>query len=119
MGCGTRRIPGYRQPRDVFRTISSCCNVDKLRGTIAHECAVHRFDNNHNVDAKILAIITPGILGPNYFREMAAVLAASAGGPRDPKARHGLTPAPCRESSAARATPVIAPWRPGVATSAN
>jgi quercetin dioxygenase-like cupin family protein len=61
---------------------------------------VHRFDNPHGVDAKMLAIVSPGVLGPNYFREIAAILKASAGGPPDPKAlaavmrRHGLTPAP-------------------------
>jgi quercetin dioxygenase-like cupin family protein len=62
--------------------------------------AVHRFDNEHGVDAKMLAIVSPGILGPEYFREMAAVVKAGAGGPPDPAAlaevmrRHGLTPAP-------------------------
>jgi quercetin dioxygenase-like cupin family protein len=62
--------------------------------------AVHRFDNGHGVDAKMLAIISPGILGPDYFREIAAVAKAAAGGPPDPAAlaevmrRHGLTPAP-------------------------
>ena len=61
---------------------------------------VHRFDNDHEVEAKMLAIITPGILGPAYFREMAAVLEDAAGGPPDPAAlaevmrRHGLSPAP-------------------------
>jgi len=61
---------------------------------------VHRFDNLHSTDATTLAIVTPGILGPAYFREMAAVLKAAAGGPPDPAAivavmrRHGLTPAP-------------------------
>ncbi len=62
--------------------------------------AVHRFDNVSPAGAKVLAIITPGILGPEYFREIAEVLKAAAGGPPDPKAigavmlRHGLTPAP-------------------------
>ncbi|HEV8060798.1 MAG TPA: cupin domain-containing protein [Gemmataceae bacterium] len=62
--------------------------------------AVHRFDNFHSAEAKMLAIVTPGILGPDYFREMAAVLKAAAGGPPDRAAlvevmrRHGLTPAP-------------------------
>jgi quercetin dioxygenase-like cupin family protein len=62
--------------------------------------AVHRFDNRHGADAKMLAIVTPGLLGPDYFREMAAVVNAAAGGPPDPAAlaavmrRHGLTPAP-------------------------
>ena len=60
---------------------------------------VHQFDNTREIDAKALAIVTPGILGPDYFREVAAVLDASAGGPPDFAAiaavmrRHGLTPA--------------------------
>ena len=61
---------------------------------------VHRFDNDHDVDARALAIVSPGILGPDYFREIAAVIAAAVGGPPDHAAlaevmrRHGLTPAP-------------------------
>jgi quercetin dioxygenase-like cupin family protein len=61
--------------------------------------AVHHFDNTGEVDAKALAIVTPGILGPSFFREVAAVLDAAAGGPPDSAAlgevmrRHGLTPA--------------------------
>jgi quercetin dioxygenase-like cupin family protein len=60
---------------------------------------VHRFDNTRDVDAKALAIVTPGILGPDYFREVAAVIESAAGGPPDLAAvgavmrRHGLTPA--------------------------
>jgi hypothetical protein len=48
----------------------------------------------------MLAIVSPGILSPNYFREMAAVVKAASGGPPNPAAlaevmrRHGLTPAP-------------------------
>jgi quercetin dioxygenase-like cupin family protein len=61
---------------------------------------VHRFDNDHGVDAKMLAIISPGILGPGYFREMASILEGATSGPPDFAAiadvmrRHGLTPAP-------------------------
>jgi quercetin dioxygenase-like cupin family protein len=61
---------------------------------------VHRFDNHGDVAAKALAIVTPGVLGPEYFREMAAVIQAAAGGPPEPgelgavMKRHGLTPAP-------------------------
>jgi quercetin dioxygenase-like cupin family protein len=61
---------------------------------------IHRFDNDHELDAKMLAIVSPGILSPNYFREMAAVIKGATGGPPDPAAiaevmqRHGLTPAP-------------------------
>lgn len=62
--------------------------------------AVHRFDNTHDVDAKALAIVSPGILGPDYFRDIAAVVDAAGGGPPDLAALaevmriHGLTPAP-------------------------
>ena len=62
--------------------------------------AVHQFDNTGDVDAKALAVVTPGILGPDYFREVAAILDAAAGGPPDFAAiaavmrRHGLTRAP-------------------------
>jgi quercetin dioxygenase-like cupin family protein len=62
--------------------------------------AVHHFDNAHDADASALAIVTPGILGPDYFCEVAAILDASTGGPPDLAAiatvmrRHGLTPAP-------------------------
>ena len=62
--------------------------------------AVHHFDNGGDVDATGLGIVTPGILGPDYFREVAGVLGAAAGGPPDLAAiaavmrRHGLTPVP-------------------------
>jgi len=62
--------------------------------------AIHRFDNFHSADAKMLAIVTPGVLRPDYFREIAAVIEAATGGPPNPAAiaevmrRPGLTPAP-------------------------
>ena len=58
---------------------------------------VHRFDNNGAEDARALAVVTPGILGPDYFRDIGAILDAAAGGPPDFAAlaetmkRHGLT----------------------------
>jgi quercetin dioxygenase-like cupin family protein len=61
---------------------------------------IHGFQNHGSVNATFLAIATPGVFGPAYFREIGAVLAASAGGPPDLAAagavmrRHGLTPAP-------------------------
>jgi quercetin dioxygenase-like cupin family protein len=61
--------------------------------------AVHRFDNFAEYKAKVLCVISPAAIGPEYFREVAEVAKASAGGPPD-KARlmeimkrHGLTPA--------------------------
>ncbi|MGH2860076.1 MAG: cupin domain-containing protein [Solirubrobacteraceae bacterium] len=61
--------------------------------------AVHTFANSGAVDATALAIITPGLLGADYFREVAAVIDAAGGGRPDLAAigevmrRHGLTPA--------------------------
>jgi quercetin dioxygenase-like cupin family protein len=62
--------------------------------------AVHRFDNLRAAATKMLAIVTPGVLGPDFFREVAAVIDAAAGGPpnlaviAEVMRRHGLTPAP-------------------------
>jgi len=62
--------------------------------------AVHRFDNNGGQDVKALCAITPAAIGPQYFREVAEVMKAAAGGPPDRvkmadiMRRHGLTPAP-------------------------
>ena len=62
--------------------------------------AVHRFDNTSGADATMLAVVTPGVLSPDYFRELAALVGAAAAGPPDMTAiagvmrRHGLTPAP-------------------------
>jgi quercetin dioxygenase-like cupin family protein len=59
---------------------------------------IHGFDNQGDVDARFLAVITPGLLGSSYFREVAEVL--DSGGPPDVEKigqvmrRHGLTPAP-------------------------
>jgi len=60
---------------------------------------IHGFENRGSIDATFLAIATPAVFGSAYFREIGAVLAASAGGPPDLAAalevmrRHGLTPA--------------------------
>lgn len=61
--------------------------------------AIHRFDNNGSQDVRALCAITPAVLGPQYFREIAEVMRAAAGGPPDRAKmaeimhRHGLTPA--------------------------
>ncbi len=56
---------------------------------------VHGFDNRSGARARCLSILTPGVLGPGYFRALAALVAA---GPPNPAAlrglmlRHGLVP---------------------------
>ena len=61
--------------------------------------AIHRFNNNGSQDVKALCVITPAALGPQFFRESAAVINAGAGSPDRAKLveimrRYGLTPAP-------------------------
>lgn len=61
--------------------------------------AVHRFDNHGGQAVKALCVVSPAAIGPEYFREVADVMKAAAGGPPDkPRLmdvmrRHGLTPA--------------------------
>ena len=61
--------------------------------------AVHRFDNLGRTDAKVLCVVTPAAIGPQYFREIAEIMKAAAGGAPDKvkmlevMRRHGLTPA--------------------------
>jgi len=60
---------------------------------------VHGFNNTGESDARALALVTPGLLGPAYFREAAEIVERAAGGPPDLAALaavmrgHGLTPA--------------------------
>ena len=59
--------------------------------------AVHRFDNLGNEDVKQLAVISPAVMGPAYFREAAEVINANPEGPPDRAKmmdifrRHGMT----------------------------
>src|SRR5882757_9286919 len=59
---------------------------------------VHGFTNRSTGPATCLCILSPGVLGPQYFTEMAALL--SSGAPPDPAKmketmlRYGLVPAP-------------------------
>src|SRR5213594_3307492 len=59
--------------------------------------ATHGFNNLKQTNAKGLAVITPALLGPDFFKEAAAIV--NAGGPPDVKKlnavmlKHGLVPA--------------------------
>jgi len=59
--------------------------------------AVHQFINEGQETTRTLSIITPGLIGPAYFRDMAALF---AGGPPDPARvtevmrKHGLIVVP-------------------------
>jgi quercetin dioxygenase-like cupin family protein len=59
--------------------------------------AVHGFNNLKQTDAKALAVVTPALIGRDFFKETAAIV--NAGGPPDIEklkavmAKHGLVPA--------------------------
>lgn len=59
--------------------------------------AVHGFENLKQTDAKVLAVVTPALIGPDFFTEIAAIV--NGGGPPDIEklkavyAKHGLVPA--------------------------
>ncbi|MEZ5931025.1 MAG: cupin domain-containing protein [Alphaproteobacteria bacterium] len=58
---------------------------------------VHGFDNRTNDVAKCLCILTPGVLGPEYFRELAEQVRTGKPDPavmREIMMRHRLIPAP-------------------------
>ena len=59
--------------------------------------ALHGFYNLTQATAKALAVVTPALIGPDFFRETAAIV--NAGGPPDLEklkavlTKHGLVPA--------------------------
>jgi quercetin dioxygenase-like cupin family protein len=56
---------------------------------------VHGFTNNSGALASCLCTLTPGVLGPGYFHEIAAALGGEAPDPakmKDIMLRHGLIP---------------------------
>lgn len=58
---------------------------------------VHAFSNNSGKVASCLCTLTPGVLGPAYFRDMAALLKGGAPDPAKMKETmlcYGLVPAP-------------------------
>ncbi len=58
---------------------------------------VHGFGNHTQEPATCLCVLTPGVLGPAYFREMADLVAVAPPDPAKMKAvmlRYGLVPAP-------------------------
>ena len=79
--------------------------------------AVHGFNNLKPADAKALAVITPALLGPDFFKEAAAIV--NAGGPPDVEklkavmAKHGLVPAPAAGDLPMNSSRPPNPSRPG------
>jgi quercetin dioxygenase-like cupin family protein len=84
-GTSTRRVDG----KDTEVTPGTAIFI--RRGV------VHGFDNRSDAPAKCLCVLTPGVLGPAYFRDVAALITAGAPDParlKETMPRHGLVPAP-------------------------
>jgi quercetin dioxygenase-like cupin family protein len=63
---------------------------------------VHGFANRSAEPASCLCTLSPGVLGPQYFKDMAGLLAAGTPDPAKMKAtmlRYGLVPAPAPSPS--------------------
>jgi len=81
------------------RITFTVAGVDRVLGprdfTFIPRGEVHSFANNHDQPAVVLSVMTPALIGPGYFRDMAAVFSAA---PPDQAAiratmlRHGLVP---------------------------
>jgi quercetin dioxygenase-like cupin family protein len=71
--------------------------------------SVHSFVNRGPETVRVLVVVTPGVLGPAYFREVAQIVNAALGGPPDRARitevmrRHGMQAMPVQELAAARA----------------
>jgi quercetin dioxygenase-like cupin family protein len=62
---------------------------------------VHGFDNRSGAPATCLCVLTPGILGPEYFREVSLLAGSDPPDPakmREVMQRHGLVPTPASAS---------------------
>jgi quercetin dioxygenase-like cupin family protein len=86
--------------RTTYTVAGEAIELDPGDSTCIKRGVIHGFANHGDETATFLAIVSPALFGPAYFREIADVLAAAAGAPPDKDAmmavmrRHGLTPGP-------------------------
>ena len=105
-------IPHYHERWDetVYGlTGTSCWRIDGKDVDVApretifiQRGIVHGFTNRSSGPASCLCILSPGVLGPQYFREMAALLSTGAPDPAKMKEimlRYGLIPAAPSDSA--------------------
>lgn len=80
------------------------CDIGPGESAFVPRGVVHGFSNHTGEPARCLCVLTPGVLGPEYFRELAAQVKT---GKPDPKVmveimrRYGLIPAPPSSPTAA------------------
>jgi quercetin dioxygenase-like cupin family protein len=78
----------------TFTVEGRAVNIAQGEACFIPRGAVHGFNNLKQVDAKALAVVTPALISPDYFRDIATIV--TAGGPPDldkikaVMAKHGL-----------------------------
>ena len=81
----------------IWRIAGSDVAVGPGESVFIRRGVIHGFRNASDTPATCLRILTPGLLGPAYFRAMAALVATGSPDPVAMKAvmtRYGLIPAP-------------------------
>ncbi len=81
----------------TFRLDGNDIDVNPGETVFIKRGTVHGFTNRTSAPATCLCILSPGVLGPQYFREIAGLLAGGAPDPgrmKETMLRYGLIPAP-------------------------
>ena len=65
----------------TFTVDGKIVELEKGQSLFIAKGVTHGFNNLSQQDAKALAISTPGLIGPDYFKELAVIV--NAGGPPD------------------------------------
>jgi quercetin dioxygenase-like cupin family protein len=81
----------------TFRVGGQDCAITPGASVFIKRGIVHGFRNDSEEPSRCLCILTPGVLGPGYFREIAGLLGAGAPDPaklKETMLRYGLVPAP-------------------------
>jgi quercetin dioxygenase-like cupin family protein len=81
----------------IFRVAGQDVVLNPGQSVFVKRGVVHSFRNDTREAASCLCILTPGVLGPSYFREMATLLASGAPDlvrMKDTMLRYGLVPVP-------------------------
>ena len=81
----------------IFRVAGEDIVIEPGTTTFIPRGTVHGFRNDSQKPVTCLCLLTPGVIGPEYFREMADILASPPPDPvkmKETMLRYGLIPVP-------------------------
>lgn len=81
----------------TFRVDGKDVDLQPGESVFIRRGVVHGFRNTSDAPGTCLCVLSPGVLGPGYFREMGALLAGGAPDPakmKETMLRYGLVPVP-------------------------